>query len=433
MSPAPKNSLRLASRLLPVLLLLLVVAQLINPYRGWVILLVGLGGAWLVGYIWARALAMNLRIAREVRFGWAQVGDRLEERFTLVNRSVFPALWVEVLDGSTLPDYSASQVRVVDGNAVTRWHTEGVCTRRGLFQLGPTRLRAGDPFGLCTVEVENLASTQILVTPPIIPLPNVEVASGGRAGEGRYRTNAPEKTVSAGSVREYLPEDSLRWIHWPTTARRDDLYVRVFDGTPSGDWWIFLDLDRRTQLGYGEVRSEEDGVVLAASLSDRGLRSGRAVGLATNSQEPVWMPPQLGEGRQWEILRALALAQPGEHSLADLLARAGPVMRQRTSVVIITPAVGKAWVDRLIPLLERGAVPTIMVLDSRSYGGTEDRDSGLQLLAELSVRYYVVGHELFEHPDARPGTKGRWDWVFSPSGKAIPVHQPQDLTWRPLS
>ncbi|NIV34314.1 MAG: DUF58 domain-containing protein, partial [Anaerolineae bacterium] len=39
--------------------------------------------------------------------------------------------------------------------------------------------------------------------------------------------------MSVSSVREYLPGDSMRWIHWPTTARCDETFVRTFDSTPS--------------------------------------------------------------------------------------------------------------------------------------------------------------------------------------------------------
>jgi hypothetical protein len=82
MAPVPVTHLKLNTRLLPALVGLLLLMQLIVPYRGWLILLVGLGGGWLVSYLWARSLAQGLRLTRETRFGWAQVGDRLEERFT---------------------------------------------------------------------------------------------------------------------------------------------------------------------------------------------------------------------------------------------------------------------------------------------------------------------------------------------------------------
>ena len=103
MQPKIHARVQLNTRLLPAMVVLLVVLQLTVPYQGWVALLVGFGGAWLIGYLWARSLARGLSLVREMRFGWAQVGDRLEERFTLTNKGWAPALWVEVIDHSTLP------------------------------------------------------------------------------------------------------------------------------------------------------------------------------------------------------------------------------------------------------------------------------------------------------------------------------------------
>src|SRR3712207_8713224 len=48
-----------------------------------------------------------------------------------------PALWVEVEDHTTMPDYNVSRVTGVSGQSENRWKTQGVCTRRGLYMLGP--------------------------------------------------------------------------------------------------------------------------------------------------------------------------------------------------------------------------------------------------------------------------------------------------------
>ena len=126
-----------------------------------------------------------------------------------------------------------------------------VCSHRGLFTIGPTSLTTGDPFGIFTLQIQDPASRLVMVVPPIVPLPAIEVAPGGRSGSGRPRQNAPERTVSASTVRQYVPGDNLHSIHWKTTARRDSLFVRIFDGTPTSDWRIILDLDQAVQAGAG--------------------------------------------------------------------------------------------------------------------------------------------------------------------------------------
>jgi len=386
--------------LLPFLLGLLVLLQLVAPYQGWLVLLVGLGGGWLVGALWAWSLARGLHLRREVRFGWAQVGDRLEEQFVLANRSWLRGLGAEVLDYSNLPDYQASRLLSVDGHGQRSWRTQGLCVRRGLFTLGPTRVRVGDPLGFYTVTADYLETTTLMVTPRIVQLPAIQVAPGGRAGEGRLRANTLEPTVSAAGVRDYTPGDPAHVIHWPTSARRNALYVRFFDSTPAGDWWIILDLDRRAQRGEDHHSTEEHGIILAASLADRGLKMGRAVGLVAQGTELAWLPPQLGDQQRWQILRALAMIEPGQATLNDLLSRVRSSIGQFSSLIIITPAVDDRWVTTLLTFLRRGVVPTVLLLDPRSFGNLQRPEETADLLqtqlSRLGIPYYMITRALLD-------------------------------------
>jgi uncharacterized protein (DUF58 family) len=413
--------------LFPLLLLL----QLAFPNRVWVVLLVGLGGAWVVAFIWARELTRNLHLVREMRFGWAQVGDRLEERFTLVNFGWVPALWVEVADQSTLPGYQINQVRAVGSQTKNSWKTTGECTRRGLFTLGPTSLRTGDPLGLFNVEIQIPGSTALMVMPPVVPLPGIDIAPGGRAGDGkRARPNAFERTVSASSVRKYQTADNPHWIHWPLSIRHQELYVRSLDSTPASDWWIFLDLEQKTQVGQGWNTTVEHGVILAASIADIGLRAGHSVGLVTAGEDLVWLPPKNALEQRTAILRSLALASPGSTSLADLLETARPALRHGASLILITPTVDGEWLKPLSLCVRVRLTPTVLLFDPPSYGASGDPAHTQLLLARLGVSPYIVRRELLDRPEAHPGHQGEWEWRVTGFGRAIPVRKPADLGWR---
>jgi uncharacterized protein (DUF58 family) len=424
------------NRLLLALMIVLAALALLDDYQGWRFLLLGLGGAWWLSYAWARSLAERLRLQREMRFGWAQVGDQLEERFSLSNSGQFPGLWVEVVDHSNIPGYQASAVTGIDAGSRNQWRTHGVCSQRGLFTLGPTSLHASDPLGLYQVEIHDPRSTTLMITPPIVPLPEIRVAPGGRAGEGKPLPNAPERTVSAASVRQYSPGDSLRDVHWRTSARRDQFYVRLFESTPSGDWWILLDLEAGSQYGQGDHSTAEHGVILAASLADRGLRLGRAVGLAAQSggEHPflAFLPPRQGDVQRWEILRSLALVQPCQRSLRELLNGLRPTLGRYTSLVIITANVQGEWLDSLLALRWLGATPTVLLLDPYAFaGGPSAQPLGRQL-NEWGIYHQVITPDLLDRPEARPGHKGQWQWRISPSGRAIAVNPSGETSWRPL-
>src|SRR5215207_2150716 len=290
-----KSSLRLNAKMFPVIGLIAFIMQIIDPSRVWVILLIGIGGTWLVCWWWARGLARSLTFEREMRFGWAQVGDRLEERFTLINSFALPITSITLHDHSTLPDHHASVATGVDGSSTSQWKITTQCTRRGVYTLGGTTLESGDPFGIYTLTFEDPTSSTLAVMPPVVSLPKFQIPSSGWTGDGKPRSRSLEETINASHTREMAPDDPMRWIHWKSTARHNKFFVRQFEGTPAGDWWILLDLDKEIQLGTGWNSTEEHCVILAASLASRGLDEEYPVGLAINGSEPTWIVPRRNE------------------------------------------------------------------------------------------------------------------------------------------
>jgi uncharacterized protein (DUF58 family) len=339
-----------------------------------------------------------------------------------------------VIGQTNMPDYWANQVRAVERQSETRWTIRGMCTRRGLYILGPTMIGTNDPFGIFNVTLHDPASTTLMVTPPILPLPQIQVAPGGRAGEGPPRLNAPEPTVSASNVREYAPGDSLRWIHWPTSARRNELFVRVFEGAPTGDWWIILDLDESVQIGKGQNATDEHGIILAASLTDLGMRTGHSVGLITHGRDDlIWQRPAMSDQAQGAILRALALVEPGEVSLAQMLTYTRPQLGQNTSLIVITPAVDGTWLASLMGVRRTGAVPTVLLFDPLTFGGFKKAENLKNQLASQGIQHQIISRDLLDYRLTQPKQPADANWRPTPTAHPKTISNQEAYSWRELT
>jgi hypothetical protein len=132
------------------------------------------------------------------------------------------------------------------------------------------------------------------------------------------------------------------------------------------------------------------------------------------------------------ILRALALAQPGESPLSDLLENAQKSVRHGASLIIITPNVQAGWVAAMLQLVKNGITPTVLLLDPLSFGGTESTAGTLELLSDYGIAHYVIQSDLLNRPEARPGKQGKWEWRVLGRGKAVAVRKPADTGWRTL-
>jgi uncharacterized protein (DUF58 family) len=225
-------------------------------------------------------------------------------------------------------------------------------------------------------------------------------------------------------------------IHWPTSARTENIYVRVLESTPASDWWIFLDLYERSQAGSGGVTTEEHGVILAASMLEKGLRSGQAVGLVTQTGTLAWHPPRFGEAHRQELMRTLALASSGPIDLGALLRQARPYLRQGPSLIVITADTRADWIVDLAHLAHGRVSPYLFVLDPATYPGSQSRvisrDTLANRLISLGLEHTILGADFFDRPELRPGTQGRWIWRKSRSSRAVAESRPADLPWRPV-
>ena len=426
-----KTTVRLNAKILPVVGFLALLMQVIDPSRVWVILLIGIGGAWLICWWWAKRLVHSLRFEREMRFGWAQVGDRLEERFTLRNQFWLPATWVAIHDHSTLPDHSASVATGVDGSSTSQWRILTQCTRRGVYTLGGTTLETGDPLGIYTITLEDPTSSTLAVMPPVLSLPKFQILSSSGAGEGKPRRHSLQETINVSQTRAMLPHDPMRLIDWKTTARQGEFFVRQFEGAPAGDWWIVLDLDKASQVGTGSDSTEEHAIILASSLITLGVNEDHPVGLSVNGAQPEWLIPRRNEYQLRSLLKALAVASPSDMQLKDYLGRAGRSLGSHCSLLIITANADGEWTQSVLPLMWRGIMPTVFLFDPVSFGGSTNPKGISEIFQSMSIPCHVIPKEILDKPQARPGHEGEWEWRISATGKAFAVREARE-DWRGL-
>lgn len=436
---ASHKKIELRRRLPLVWLGLLLIPAVLLPNKVWTALLVGIGGMFVAAYLWVWILSKGLWGQRRLRFGWVSVGDRLSEEYELHNTSALPALWVEVIDHSNVPGYQGSVVRSLGASTVDRWRQSAICQQRGQFHLGPWSLRSGDPLGIFELTIDYPISDEIIIHPPIHTQLPVPLPAGQSSGRVRVRKPSWQATVNASSVRDYQENDPYRWIHWPTSARRDQLFVRQFDLDTAGDIWLLLDLQAEIQLGQGAESTEEQAVILAAAMAAQGLGQNRAVGLAAYGREPHLIPPARGVGQQWNLLKALALVNAdGENDLSLALRDLSQIARRGSAAVIITPSAEVNWLPDLLPLSSKGVQGHIILLDRPSFAAADDlsgeddtqarsQSASQGLLSAIRSHGFngtIIRKGEVGRPSEEQVRRGYWEFKVTATGKVITVRSP---------
>lgn len=343
--------------------------------------------AWIL--VWWNRRDLEADVDR--RTTRAQVGQEAQEIIEIRNKSFLPKVWLEVEDPSDLPGHRSKRVVIIPPRRSRNWVVNTRLTRRGLFDWGPLRVTATDPFGIFRKHKFIGGTQQILVYPPVIDLPHFQAPPANLPGEGRFRRRTHYVTPNASGVREYEFGDSFNRIHWPSTARTGDLMVKIFELDPASDIWIILDLERPVHAGDGDDSTEEYAVQIAASVARFFLMANRTVGFMSYGRTFDVVEPERGIQQYTRILESLAMARTwGDVPLHDLLSNETRRFGRHTTVIVITPSTDESWVAAMGALQSRGVKAAAIVLEPSTFGAEESSLGVFASLAATDVYTYMV-------------------------------------------
>lgn len=354
------------------LALVLAAMALTTGWKPLWVLAYALVAALILSSAWMMLSLRGIAFSRTAPIARTQVGERLEERLALENRSWFPKLWVQVSDESTLPGHHAGYVSSLGAHKRITWRARTLCRQRGRYQLGPVTATTGDPLGLFQQTLPLAPAYPLLVLPNVVPLDTFNLFPGAMPGRGRGSQRSLQTATNVVTVRNYVPGDPLTHIHWRSTARMGQFMVKEFDLDPTVDVTILLDLDPRVQAGQGEQSTEEYGVTIAASIASFLLRQKQlAVGLVISGMLDGRLQLDRGERQVDRVLELLAVAHPREYTpVSEALALEAVHLARSSVLVLITPSTALDWPEGVHHLLQRGVRPLVITLDPTTFDPT---------------------------------------------------------------
>lgn len=154
---------------------------------------------------------------------------------------------------------------------------------RGLFAVGPLRRRRGDLFGLAQATRLEGATATLWVHPRTYPFA-VLPAGRSRHLEGPVADTALARSITFHRLRDYVPGDDLRHVHWRSTARTGQLMVREYIDTSLPATTVLLDTGA---AAYDGPQSFEEAVEVAASALNAAALAGYPARLITPGTSPA--------------------------------------------------------------------------------------------------------------------------------------------------
>lgn len=255
---------------------------------GWVL---GLALGWQESMVAALMGTLLLVLAIAFILGTSNYAVRLDLNRTRVAVGDRAVGGIEVVNAAGR-ELGASSMELPVGRAVARFRVPRLAAgethqdlftiptaRRTVLLVGPVRTVRQDPFGLLRRAVRWTGEVELFVHPVTTAL---DGASAGflRDLEGVPTRDLTSSDVSFHALREYVPGDDLRHVHWKSTARTGTMMVRQFEETRRSHIAIALST---AAADYADPADFELAVSVAASIGRQALAEQRQLDLLTQT------------------------------------------------------------------------------------------------------------------------------------------------------
>jgi uncharacterized protein (DUF58 family) len=343
----------------------------------WVLFTVGI----LLIPAWVKGINLLLLLALLVVSMWAVnlwIAGRQLRRIRAHRRWIGPifagreARWE--IELQTTNGRSASGFRVIDAGPDHRreWFVDRIeasqsmrlaastmLPRRGLYRLNPLGAASMHPFGLGRRKRRIGQREQCVVLPQLGFLNATRFdhwLSQRVRGDGRiHRTARPSMMHQDDlhGLRPFRAGDNPRWIHWRTSARKNQKMVREFEQDTGQELILLVEPHSANPGQYDPIL--ETVISLAATICWEWHRIGNdKLSLGILGSKPVVAMRHAGADSALEMLRHLALTE-GEAWLdpGSLLKRLATPVKSSTPVLLVASQQNTPVAGRLSKVLNR--------------------------------------------------------------------------------
>ncbi len=189
-----------------------------------VFLLLAVGG----GLLFVRVLSPRLEVARRLYPSPVHEGEQVTVEVEMQAVRKARNLWLEdTVHGLGAVRFAAANT--IPGQRLMARY-EVYCRARGIYQVGPAAVSVADPFALTESRAATGTVDRLTVYPRVEALDGFPVVRGlDPAVQSTRPTFVPHGGEDFFTLREYQIGDDLRKVHWPSSAKHDELMIKQLE------------------------------------------------------------------------------------------------------------------------------------------------------------------------------------------------------------
>jgi uncharacterized protein (DUF58 family) len=243
-----------------------------------------------------------------------------------------------------------------------------LCFRRGEYKAGPFVVYFFDPLNLFFLKRTFYIHSALVVYPRIFRIekfPSLVRSILPWFGIETARSSGDDDEFYG--VREYKEGESVKKIHWISSARKNKLIVKQFQLQSFFGTTIIFNLQKDQNIGQGKETVCEYIAKIAASVANYLTEKGVSIELLAHTGEIVHLPFNKGQEHLENILRVLAVAQAESRvSFREAFEEFVRYIPNDSSLVAVMSDQDYIDLPHMVSLYTRGVnlIPLIVIADT---------------------------------------------------------------------
>tara|TARA_B110000014_G_scaffold221409_1_gene178044 strand:- start:576 stop:1826 length:1251 start_codon:yes stop_codon:yes gene_type:complete len=284
-----------------------------------------------ISLVWDKVCLQNLTYYRKLSTKRAFVGEKIDINLSVENKKPLPLPKVFISDElpsglklqKSQPLFEINH-QIIDNRFFIRksfslgwyqkifWNYSVICTKRGIYNLGPANIEVHEPLGFLQSKTKHHAKDSIVIYPKLIAIEKLESHSNRPLGESIKGMKLLNDYSRPYSVRDYEIGDPVKTIDWKSTAKTTKLKVKTYEPSISDIFIIAVATETTSPHWAAHSPQKLERVVsTAASVAWLAFKRKLQLGILTNDlplpkNNPLIVSPSKDKHNIDFALKALA-------------------------------------------------------------------------------------------------------------------------------
>ncbi|WP_130807539.1 DUF58 domain-containing protein [Senegalia massiliensis] len=317
-------------------------------------------------------------------------GETIEIEYKIYNGGLFPIPYVQLdqnLHKNLIEQKDNTRVYFIKSFDYIKFKKKFKANHRGVYDLGSLNITLEDVFEISKANITIKDPLKITVFPKIYNIKDINLLGKEFFGSDKTNEKHNEDYSNIKNLREYNSGDSIKRIHWKTSARKGEFFVKNYNTSSNLNIKLFLDF-QIDKFSHDDKFLEERLVELTSSIIYFTLTKGIETEFITYSNEKINLKLNNVSLFNHYLNSIISIFPKNNRRISNIISEEINTTSIGTTVIIVTVDIDENMIETIFNIRKKGINITVFIIKDIYSKIDEEKISNLRTLK-------VVVYKLF--------------------------------------